>query len=116
MNRALRELGRSRAGSFGALILVVFVGAALFGPWIAPRDPLRPSLRDRFAPPGYDVTSTYARGGDHLGRDELSRMIAGSRITLLVAAAAVVLGSTVGISLGLMAGYFGGWPDRIVMR
>ncbi|MBV8913713.1 MAG: ABC transporter permease [Acetobacteraceae bacterium] len=118
MSRALRELGRSRAGSFGAFIIVLFVGMALVGPWIVTRDPLRPSLRDRFAPPTYAVppTSAYALGGDQLGRDELSRLVAGSRVTLLVAVAAVVLGSAVGISLGLIAGYFGGWPDRIVMR
>jgi peptide/nickel transport system permease protein len=113
---ALRNLVRSRAGLLGALIVVVFVLVALAASYLAPFDPLQMNLRARFTPPTWWPAARYSLGGDQLGRDILSRIIVGSRITLAVATIAVVAGGTLGILLGLVAGYFGGWTDRIIMR
>jgi peptide/nickel transport system permease protein len=116
MREVLRHLLRSPAGLIGAVIVVAFVLIALLAPVIVPFDPLQLNLRGRLAPPTWSLLDRYSIGADQLGRDILSRIIVGSRITLAVAAIAVLAGGTIGILLGLCAGYFGGWADRIIMR
>ena len=116
MREVLRHLLRSPAGLIGAVIVVAFVLIALLAPVIVPFDPLQLNLRGRLAPPTWSLLDRYSIGADQLGRDILSRIIVGSRITLAVAAIAVLVGGTIGILLGLCAGYFGGWADRIIMR
>jgi len=116
MRNVLRHLLHSPAGLIGAVIVVAFVLIALLAPIIVPFDPLQLNLRGRLTPPTWSLLDRYSMGADQLGRDILSRIVVGSRITLAVAAIAVLVGGTIGILLGLCAGYFGGWADRIIMR
>ncbi len=96
--------------SLGATLLVGFLLIGLFGPIIAPYDADAQDLLAMFDPP----SATHFLGADELGRDILSRVIIGTRITLVVAGASVLLAGIVGIALGLLAGFFGGVLDRIV--
>jgi peptide/nickel transport system permease protein len=118
MKRFFRKLWRSRAGSFGFVVVVAFVAVALAAPLVAPDDPVKTNLRQRLAPPMTRVQEQAPSllGRDQLGRDILSRIIYGSRVTLIVAATSVILGGVVGIALGLVAGFYGGWVERILMR
>ena len=93
-------------------ILLIIVGAAIFAPIVSPHDPIQMTPRDRMKPPGL----SYLLGTDEYGRDVLSRIIWGARISLSVAAAAVVLSAAGGILLGVLAGYFGGMIDSLIMR
>ena len=110
--------GSGWLGLIGAALLLVFVLLALLGPFLDLPDPTRGNLRARMAPPTWSWFSLGAHplGADQLGRDILSRIIAGSRVTLLIAGSAVVLGGVVGTLLGLVSGYFGGIFDRLLMR
>jgi peptide/nickel transport system permease protein len=101
-----------------AIILLMLVGGGIFAPLIAPTEPNYTVLRDRNAPPMWmeGGSSTHILGADPLGRDLLSRIIFGARISLLVAGVSIGVGLLVGVSLGLMAGYYGGWWDEIIMR
>src|SRR6267142_5340833 len=113
-SRARRTRWMALGGGVFVLVLVV---VALAAPLIAPYDPIRQSLRGRLAAPtlaGADGKA-HLLGTDHLGRDVLSRAIYGARVSLLVGLAAVVVGGIVGASLGLLAGFRGGWTDSIVM-
>ncbi len=97
-----------------ALLIVGVIVAALFAPHISPHDPLKQSLARRLAPPSL-TSAVHWLGTDQLGRDVLSRIIYGSRISLIVGFAAVMVGGLLGSLLGLAAGYFGGKLDEIVM-
>jgi peptide/nickel transport system permease protein len=90
------------------------VVVAVFANVLSPDDPLAGSLRDRLVPPITD--REFPLGTDPLGRDMLSRLMYGARISLLVGVSAVAIGMVVGSLLGLLAGYVGGWPDTILMR
>ncbi len=98
------------------LSLVVVCG--VFAPWIAPDDPRKGDLRARMSPPAWleGGSTEHLLGTDHLGRDILSRMIFGARISLIVAAVTLGLGGTTGVVLGLLAGWYGKWVDEILMR
>ncbi len=101
----------------GLSFVLVLTAVAVAAPWLAPRDPLRQSLRSRLKPPtlaGPDGRA-YLLGTDHLGRDVLSRTIYGSRVSLTVGLAAVAVGGLVGATLGLLGGFRGGWLDSLVM-
>jgi peptide/nickel transport system permease protein len=98
-------------------ILLTLVVTALFSAQVAPHNPIRERLLDRLLPPawGQDGEWQYVLGTDHLGRDLLSRIIYGSRVSLVVGAAAVVVGGALGISLGVAAGFLGGRSDELIM-
>ena len=98
------------------LSLVVFAG--VMAPWIAPEDPRKGNLRARMVPPVWleGGSMEHVLGTDHLGRDILSRIIHGARISLIVAAVTLGLGGTTGTVLGLLAGWYGKWIDEIIMR
>lgn len=114
--RARRVRFLSRAWPLLA-ILSALVLAAIFAPWIAPNDPLRQNLMGRLQAPGSEVRGVfYLLGSDELGRDLLSRLIHGARVSLLVAISSVLLSGLVGTALGMIAGYLRGWPERIIMR
>ena len=100
----------------GWLLLALL--AAIFAPWIAPQDPLAQDLMFERLPPFWMQGSEpgFWLGTDSLGRDLLSRLIHGGRVAFIVAFAAASAACIVGSALGLIAGYFGGWPDRIVSR
>ncbi len=99
---------------FFILALLVILGAG--APWIAPNDPIDQSLPSRNAKPLYRDGSPYLLGGDHVGRDVLSRMIHGARISLAVTTVALTAGMLIGTTLGLVAGYAGGIVDEVITR
>ncbi|WP_366555016.1 ABC transporter permease [Aquibaculum sediminis] len=104
----------------GLVVLLFFLGA-LFAPWIAPYNPFDPSslnLMDGFTPPMGEAFSgnNYLLGTDDQGRDVLSAILYGARISLFVGFCAVLFAMILGISLGLLAGYKGGWLDSLIMR
>ncbi len=104
-----------------AIILVVFLAAALFAPWVAPHNPfdLRTlNLQDALSPPSWLTggKAGYPLGTDDQGRDVLSAIMFGARISLLVGLAAVALAIVLGVALGLIAGYVGGTLDAFIMR
>ncbi len=112
MREALHYARRYPLGLAGAVILVAFVLAAILANVVAPLDPLTTNPRASLAPPG----RTYLMGADMMGRDLLSRMIHGARISLAVALGATCIGSGFGALLGLASGFLGGWFDLIVQR
>jgi len=98
------------------IVLFVLVLPAIFADLITSHDPLRGVLGDRLAPPFWmeGGSWTYPLGADKQGRDILTRIIYGARISLTVSGLTIVIGAVVGSTLGLLAGYFGGWIDRFV--
>jgi ABC-type transport system substrate-binding protein len=101
-----------------ALPVLVAVAAALLAPWVAPYSPTSGNLAARLRPPAWLAGGTVQRplGTDLLGRDLLSRLIWGARISLLIALAATVLGAVVGSLIGLVTGYYRGRVDRVQLR
>jgi len=101
-----------------AIILILLVVVGIFAPWIAPHDPLAQDLSKRSAPPVWypQGSADHLLGADHVGRDVLSRVIHGARVSLVVAGISLATGIVVGTSLGLIAGYFGGLPDEVITR
>ncbi|MEQ9811725.1 MAG: ABC transporter permease [Azospirillaceae bacterium] len=99
-------------------LLVLFAAVAILGPWVAPYDPLAGSLRARLDPPVWQEGGSWAHilGTDRLGRDVLSRIIAGARISLTVCVLVIAIAGAIGTTIGTIAGYFGGWTDRVLMR
>jgi peptide/nickel transport system permease protein len=99
----------------GITILIVLAVVALLGPSLWQVDPQAQDLVSRLAPPwGLGGTSAHPLGTDSLGRDILARLIAGSRVSLPLSVAATLASGLIGISLGILAGYVGGWGDRVV--
>ena len=112
-----RSLLRLRWGLAATAILLVVIAVSAFAPWIAPHDPLAVNVRHRLAPPAWmeGGTPQHLFGTDQVGRDLLSRMIYGGRVSLVVGVAAVILSASIGVLLGLSAGYFGGRIDWTIM-
>jgi peptide/nickel transport system permease protein len=99
-------------------ILLVLIVTALFADFLALHDPEIGDPRQRLLPPAWEETGqrTYPLGTDTMGRDVLSRLIYGSRVSLLVAFSAVIIAGCIGTFLGLLAGFLGGWVDQVIMR
>jgi peptide/nickel transport system permease protein len=97
---------------FGGIVISLFILMAVFAPLVAPYDPLAQNLTEKFAGPSL----AHPFGQDELGRDILSRIIYGARISLTAGLAAVALATVVGTIVGLTAGYLGRWPDSLLMR
>lgn len=97
---------------FGLVILLLLLFTAIFASWLAPYDPYKPGMAASLAQPSWD----HPLGADKLGRDTLSRLIYGSRTALMVGFISVGIASIFGVSLGLVAGYFGGFINMIIMR
>ncbi|QHV89258.1 ABC transporter permease [Streptomyces albidoflavus] len=114
----LRALLRNKLAVLALAVLALLLVAALFAPLIAPYDPNAQDLLIRLRPPVWQDggTGTHLLGTDQLGRDMLSRVIHGARVSLLVGAGAALLAGVIGTAVGLAAGYFGGWADRTLMR
>ncbi|HEY0235745.1 MAG TPA: ABC transporter permease [Afipia sp.] len=115
MKAILRQVGyvavENPLSGVGFALLIIFVFVAIFGPLIAPHDPLAP-LSGGLQPP----SAEYWLGTDQLGRDILSRLIIATRLDLGIAFAAVILAFIFGTGFGLLSGYYGGWWDRIIGR
>lgn len=116
-SRAWKKLARNPAALLGALILLIVIGAAIFANVLAPHDPARQSLIRRFTPPVWAAggNSAYLLGTDQVGRDILSRIVHGARVSLVVGVAAVIVSLLVGVTLGLLSGFVGGRVDTAIM-
>jgi len=114
----LVALSHSPAGMAGAFIILVVIVCAIAAPWIAPHDPKQHELRSRFQAPMWAEggDARYILGTDQLGRGILTRIIYGSRISVLVGISSVAISGTVGMILGLLSGYYGGLVDILLMR
>jgi len=112
----LRKMWHLRLGVIGAVLLLCLVTTAVFCPVLAPHDPLHQNIMKRLRPPVWLKGGSFDHllGTDHLGRDILSRIMYGSRISLVVGVFAVVLQVLIGVALGLLAGYYGGKIDSII--
>ena len=118
LRRAVRVMVEARWPVLAMVILLATAIAAAFGPALAPFDPNRQNLVLRLAEPmssGPDG-SVFWLGSDVLGRDVLTRLLYGARVSLLVGIAAIGVGGTIGIVAGLLSRYFGGWVDDLIMR
>ena len=105
-----RAVRRNPLATTGVMLVAIFVVFALFAPWIAPQDPAHIDLPTRLSPP----SSAHWCGSDELGRDILSRLIYGSRISMLVGSSVVAASLGLGLIIGSIAGYYGGRIDRFV--
>ncbi|MBW1712156.1 MAG: ABC transporter permease [Deltaproteobacteria bacterium] len=109
---AWRRFLRHRLATLGALIVVGLVLMAVLAPWLAPHDPNRVDIMNAREGPSRE----HILGCDVVGRDVLSRLIYGTRVSLSVGLVAVAIGVLIGTLLGCIAGYFGGWPDMLISR
>lgn len=107
-----KRLRKNRLAVVGSILIGVFFTMALFAPLLAPADPMGQALYNRLSPPSLD----HPFGTDDFGRDILSRVIFGARISLRVGVVAVLIALVVGTSIGLVAGYWGGILDQVLMR
>ena len=114
----LARLVRRRTALFGAIVVLVVILTALLAPVVSPFDPFEQDIGQRLRPPGWADAQgrVHPLGTDHLGRDILARIIYGSRIALVVGLSAVVISGLIGMTIGLVAGYFGGRVDDFFMR
>lgn len=110
-SKILLALNRNKLSWVGIALLVLIVGIAVLAPWISPRDPLEQNILSRLQPPSFE----FWLGTDSYGRDVLSRLFHGARISLLIGFLAVIIAMVVGSTLGILAGYIGGWFDELVM-
>jgi peptide/nickel transport system permease protein len=112
------RLLRSKAAMVSLLVFLIVAAAATAAPWLAPNDPFAIRLIQRLKPPGYTNSShvTFWLGTDALGRDVLSRLIFGARVSLVVGLSALAISGAIGLLVGLVAGYFGGLLDDLAMR
>jgi peptide/nickel transport system permease protein len=113
---ARRRMLHHRGFLIGVGIILAIGVMALLAPWLAPHDPLVQDLARRLVPPIWDANGSWAHvlGTDHLGRDYLSRLMYGARISLLIGLGAASIGCVIGVGLGVAAGYFGGRVDQAV--
>jgi peptide/nickel transport system permease protein len=107
------RIRRNRLAMAGLVIVSILLLVAALAPWIAPHDPFVQNLGNRLKPPG---TPGYWLGTDDFGRDILSRIIHGARITLYIIALVAVTAPVLGLLVGTVSGYFGGWIDAVLMR
>lgn len=114
----LRSLWRSKTGTFGMIVVLLFLFCALFAPVIMPYDPFAMALKSKLMPPCWAEGGSMAHllGTDQLGRDLLSRLLYGSRISLGVAVAGTVVSAVVGVILGALAGFYGKAVDSVIGR
>lgn len=112
MKDLLLRIWRRRSAAVGLVVIAIVVVGAVGAPLLAPYDPNRQSLRERLQPP----SETHLLGTDALGRDQLSRLLYGARISLMVGVVATAIAGVFGGLLGLVAGYYGGFLDNLLMR
>jgi ABC-type dipeptide/oligopeptide/nickel transport system permease subunit len=112
-----RRLWRLKWGLGAALALLVVVVVTALAPWVSPHDPIAVDIRHRLAPPAWMAGGTpdHLLGTDQVGRDLLSRVIYGGRVSLVIGVSAVLISTTIGVLLGLASGYFGGRTDWVIM-
>lgn len=109
---ALKKMFKIPLAVFGMIVISIFLLCVIFAPWLAPKSPTAQNVDDRLQRPSF----TYLLGTDELGRDVLSRIIYGSRVSIVVSVGAVSFGAFIGVALGLIAAYRGKWVDELIMR
>ena len=114
----LRSLARRKVALVGVIVIMLMILVAIFAPFLTPYDPAEINIVNRLNPPGWTSPDgdVYVLGTDSLGRDVLTRLMYGTRVSLTVGITAVLIAGTIGVSLGLISGYFGGWLDAVIMR
>jgi peptide/nickel transport system permease protein/dipeptide transport system permease protein len=114
----ISQLWRNKTAVAGLVIIVLFIISAILAPYLSPHNPIETSLYDQLKPPVWHETGTWKHilGTDDLGRDILSRLIYGARVSLVVAVISVGLAFFCGILLGCFSGYYKGFRDSIIMR
>lgn len=110
-SRLRATLAKDRKAQFGLIVLGLFVLGALFAPWLSPADPNEMSL-DMMG----GLSRAHPLGTDDLGRDLFSRILYGTRVSLFIGVSTVLIALAAGVTLGLVAGYYGGWLDMLIMR
>jgi ABC-type dipeptide/oligopeptide/nickel transport system permease subunit len=115
---SLRRFATDRFSLVAAIVVALFILMAIFAPWLAPHDPDENDLLRRLQPPAWMESGewSYLLGCDGLGRDILSRIIYGARVSIAIGVVVVLIATTVGTALGLAAGYMRGWVDVLVSR
>ena len=108
-----RKLVRDPVAMTAAAIILIIIAVAILAPWITPMDPYRGSMLKRLRPIG---DATYILGSDELGRDMLSRLMMGGRLSLFIGVTPVILAFIIGSGIGILAGYVGGWLNVVLMR
>jgi len=111
-DNVLKELKSSPTTMIGLVIVAIFIFLAIFGPYLTPHDPFGQELIRSHEPPSF----SHPLGTDYFGQDVLSRIIFGARISVMVGIVVVLLRASIGILVGLVSGYFGGWLESILMR
>lgn len=111
LSRMLRGLAGDRTGTIGFVLVALILGAAIFAPWLSPYDPSAIMVGPRMAPP----SSEHWLGTDNIGRDLFSRVLAGGRVAMLVAAASLGAALSLGLALGLLAGLGPRWLDNLLL-
>jgi peptide/nickel transport system permease protein len=113
-----RRIGRHRRTLLGAVLVVAVIVSAIGASWLAPRDPLAQEILARLQPPGWSDGEGWTAwfGTDHVGRDILSRLLYGGRISLLISLTSVAGSLAIGLVLGLVAGFYGGVLETLIMR
>lgn len=116
--RALRILARNTQGIIGLVLVLIVLATAISAPYLGLPDPTRQSLLETFVPPMWadGGSPKHVLGTDHLGRDVLSRIVWGTRISIFVALGAAVAAALFGVVMGVVAGYYGGRVDTLIMR
>src|SRR5215207_3822360 len=110
--RFWRAFRRNRIALLGLIIVVLMALSALFADVLAPYDPIEPHYTNRLEAP----SASFSLGTDELGRDLLSRLLYGARISLVIGLIAQGVAITIGITVGAIAGWYGGWIDDVIMR
>lgn len=112
----LKKSWQLRMGLLGGIVIAGLIFTAVFAPYLAPRNPYEQNIAERLLPPSFfeGGKTSYFLGTDQLGRDLLSRLIYGSRISLMVGISAVGLEVIIGVLLGLLAGFYGRWVDSLI--
>lgn len=112
----LRRIWRNKAVAVGGGLLLAIVFVAIFAPWLSPHDPYVQDLTNRTVPPFWDEKGSWLHplGTDPLGRDYLSRLLYGARISLLIGISVALISGLIGTTMGMLAGYFGGKTDMLV--
>lgn len=110
--RVLKQWLRNRRAVVGAIVLLVIIFMAIFAPYVATHDPTKQNIRNQLKPPSRE----HFFGTDQFGRDTYSRVVYGARLSLRVGFLSISFALVVGCFLGLIAGYYGGWADMLIMR
>lgn len=117
-NQLLYRLLHSKFFVAGFVILILMVIIAIIAPFIVVHDPIRPNLRNSLKAPDYfsEGWSGNVLGADNLGRDVLTRLLIGARYSLIIGGVSIFFAVLLGLFLGTLAGYYGGWADQVIMR